>query len=152
MTIKQKAEIIAYWLRLGHVIKCVGHLHAAIWQNGDYYHYSHAGTSAVKATPEKLEWLLTNIFDSDQEFYYINSADGRLYSTDDYLTLTADRQYKFSLYSRNIMTREEKYLKSYWLTIPEALRSYTELAEKFSGVHFAMQSENPFFSYWNFAV
>lgn len=151
MTIKQKAEIIAYWLKLGHVVKRVGTLHAAIWKNGDYYHYSHFGSSAVEATPENLERLLTEIFDSDQEFYCIGT-DGRIYTTDDMLTLTADRQYKFSLYSRNIMTREEKYLESYWLTIPEALRSYTELAEKFSGVHFAMQSENPWFKYWNFAI
>ena len=155
--IMEKANLIYSWLMNGKVVKKVGVMHGAISRTGNMFHYSNYGSSAIKATLENLTWLLTEIFDRDQEFYIID--DGKMYSTNKLIEETGGKEYTFTLYARNIWTLQETPLKQYRMTTTEMLMHYDDIAEQYAKenpnenhVHFAISSENPFFNYWNFAI
>lgn len=152
-----KVERIFKWLNDGYSIKKVGQMHTSIVKNGNFFNYTNFGSSAIKANKKELEWLLTEIFDDSEEFYIIGN-DGYFRSTSDLIDITDRKTYTFTLWSRDIFTRQEKPLKQYEMTLSEMLRSYYDVAEKYykdhkmNKPHFAISCENPFFRYWNFCI
>ena len=63
-----KVERIFKWLNDGYSVKKVGQMHTAIAKSGKFFNYTHFGSSAIKANKKELEWLLTEVFDEDDEF------------------------------------------------------------------------------------
>ena len=155
---KDKIKVIFSWLQAGKSVFKVGSFHAVIWSNGEFFGYNKYGTSAIKATEENLTWLLTEIFDYEDEFYIINS-DGEIEYTNALIAESARKEYTFTFYSRNIWTYQEKPLFQVKKTFDEMITNYHDIAEKYSKqhlgenhVHFAVSCEFPFVRYWNFAI
>lgn len=153
----KKVNLINDWLQLGYNVQKIGQMHTAIYKHGFNYCWQNYGSSAVKANKKELKFVLTKIFDIDDDFYIIDN-NGKFHSTNDLITITGDIEYNFTLYSRNIWTYQEKPLKQYKCTLAEMINTYDEKAELYYNLHnlkspyFAISSENPFFRYWNFCV
>lgn len=153
-----KQELIFKWLKAGYSISRIGQMHTAIVKDGKLIRYTHFGSSAVNANKSDLKYLLTEIFDEDDEFYIIGN-DGYIRTTNSLIDITTEKEYTFTLYARNIWTQQETPLKQYTMRLSEMVSSYYDVAEKYSKdhpeqnlVHFAISCENPFFRYWNFAI
>lgn len=158
MTTIQKTNMVYNWLMAGYAVRQVGKLHTSIVKDGKFFRWSNYGSSAVDADKKSLQWLIQEIFD-DGDFYIIDT-DGKLISTADGLTLTAEREYTFTLWARNIWTRQEKPLRQYKMRLVDMIREYYDVAEGYAAehptenhVHFAMTcGESDYFTYWNFCI
>lgn len=98
MNINDKVKTISNWLQAGYTVKQVGKMHAAIWKDDlkNIYHYSNYGSSAIRSNQKELKWLLTNIFDGNDEFY-IFDAIGKMQSTYKDLAESSEKCYTFTL-------------------------------------------------------
>ena len=156
----KKVDIIFNWLKQGERLVKMGKadgLSNYIVKHGNNFAYSRFGSSAVKATKKDLSWLLTEIFDPDDEFYIITD-DGKMLTTNKLTDTACNVAYTFTLYARDIFTYKETPLQQFRGNFAKVLKTYVQIAEcyndqhKENHVHFALSCENPFFNYWNFAI
>lgn len=130
-------EKVYTWLEAGYKVKCGKARHTAIYKAGNYYRYTHFGSSAVVANKENLSWLLNTIFSHDDFFWCINS-DGLMESTDEEISFYCNTCINtFAFYKRYLMsnTIEKRPFMRYADTITHMLVDMEKHVENFNQQH-----------------
>ena len=126
MKATEKLKVINNWLRSGYSVKQTGSIWAAIWKNDKYYCWNNYGSSAVKANQKELKYLLTKIFDSNDDFYIIDN--GKFICTNEAMEKAARQEYTFTFKDRD----NNRELFEVTTTFENIIANYDTIAEKWS--------------------
>ena len=145
MNVESKIKKVKKWLDEGYTVRLFGNWDDFyhIVKDGDNYCWRYFGSSANSATDEDLKFILTKIFDENDEFYILK--DGKMECTD---TLSA-YQCNFGIdsfqlweedYLENVVT---KLLLAKCFTITDLIVHHRELAEQINpnGVRFRIKRD-----------
>lgn len=149
---EEKMKKIKAWLDAGYRVRLFGNYgtygdRIVKSADGNYYHYSRFGSSAVQSTEDGLNFVLTKIFNSNDDFYIINS-ENHMECTNDEKAIYCNNTMNTFLFSENpeFIYGEALPDRTIYTTITDIILNHYDYgkfmrsdAGRRGGVHFAVK-------------
>ena len=141
MNVESKIKKVKKWLDEGYKVRLFGNWDDFyhIVKDGDNYCWRYFGSSANPATDEGLKFILTKIFDENDEFYILK--DGKMECTDTFSAYQCNFGIDiFQLWEEDYLGNAGKLLEKCF-TITDLIVHHRELAEQVNsnGVRFKIK-------------